>query len=209
MLKRPSNVLPTFEEAAALVCQCELGEVEAQGEQVVSWLDYCEAHGIYHYLTADYAAALAESIRKLDHRRAVEVAAGQGALSLALGALGLDVTPTDAYSGSEAVTQLTAAEALAQLQPDLVIASWPPIDSGIDAQVMACPSVRRYIYIGHEHNGIVGHEGLWRAPGWRHRRLDAADAVNLGRTDFCADFQSRRMVQHGWTVLFERTAEDR
>ena len=202
-----THSLPTFADAAALLCRCERGEVEVQGEPACSWLDYCDAHGIYHYPTGEYAVALAEAIAKLKPRRVVEVAAGKGALSSALGALGFDVAATDAHSTSEPVLQLTASEALAQLRPDLAIGSWVPIDSGIDAQVMACPSVRWYVYIGHEHNGIVGHEGLWRVPGWRHWRVEPADAVNLGRTDFCSDFGQRLIVQHGWTVVFERGAE--
>ena len=200
LLNVPHPALPTFAEAEALICRCERGEDAA----ALSWLEYADARGIYHYPTVEYVLALAAEIKRLGPRQAIEVAAGDGALARGLNAAGLDVAPTDAYSTNRDVAQFASADALAAFQPDLVIGCWTPIDSGIDAQVMGFPSVQWYIYIGHEHNGVVGHERLWRTPGWRHRRLETADAANLGRTDFCQALDPPRIAQHGWTVVFER-----
>ncbi len=202
----PHTELPTFAQAVGLIARCERGEMAANGEAVSAWIEYADAQGIFHFPTIEYVQALAEELQRLAPKQIVEVAAGDGKLAQALCARGLDVAATDANAEANGVRRMTAGEALAKFQPDLVIGCWAPIDTGIDAQVMRWPSVRTYVYIGHEHNGIVGHEGLWQAAGWRHRRLESADAHNLGRTDFCLSFDPPEIVQHGWTMVLERDA---
>ena len=200
----PGLALPTFEEAIDLICRCEHGDVEVGGESVGSWLEYCDARGIFHYPTTEYVTGLAEAIGALGAGRMIEVAAGKGRLARALQALGIGVVPTDPEASEAGVEVLDAGEALAKYQPELVVGSWVPIDSAIDGAVMNFPSVRWYVYLGHEHNGVVGHEALWRAEGWEWRRLKALDEKNLGRNDVCLGFEEKRILQHGWTVLFER-----
>jgi len=200
------QTLPTFASAVDLVCRCDAGKVQIEGEPVGSWLEYCEASGVFHFPTVDYVECLAEAVERSGAQVAVEVAAGRGALAAALRRLGVAVTATDPRGEGPDVVECSAHGALSRFEPDLVIGCWTPVDSGIDAAVMAWPSVRRYLYIGHEHNGMVGHERLWQTPGWTHRRLEDADRVNLGRTDYCLDWPIRNVAQHGWTVVFERAS---
>lgn len=84
------------------------------------------------------------------------------------------------------VDDMDAEEAVAQWQPNVVIASWPVVN-GLDELVMNQPSVQELIVLGEaEACPVMFDKSLydWRPiEGFRKTHLDEARAAQVGRTD--------------------------
>jgi len=211
--------LLSFEQALRLARECEEGK---RGD-VGSWLEYCVVNGIYQFICQEFADALARLMRSLAPASPIEICAGDGLLGRALRLRGIPVKSTDAKLSKdkgnmnkageardfvsperEEVETLSVRDALDKYDPDLVIGCWVPIDADLDLQVMRHPTVRRYIYIGQELNGILGPDAIWREPGWDSAPIPDLDRYSLCRSDYFGGSSGDILVQHGKSVLFTR-----
>ena len=192
--------------------RCEAGTPLQTGDgsiEIASWLDYCERFGIYHLFTEEYVHGLARRIRELNPVRILEICAGNGQLSQALSAYGMDVLATDSGAWEDIVLpgfveRLSAREALRKYAPDLVLGCWVPIDTDIDVQVLRSPSVRHYLYIAGESNGLIGSEAIWREPGRQVEELEEIGPYSLCRSDFLLHITRGDVVTHSRAFLFRR-----
>jgi len=168
-----------------------------------SWLEYCEQRGIFHCLTMEFAARLADIISSLEPGNCVEVAAGDGALARALAHRGVPTVATDPHPRAEGIERLSAAEAIARHDPELVIACWPPLGAGIEMAVLRSPGVRHFIYIGQSINGQIGPQPMWSHPGWHYSLQTDLLAHSLCRYDFFSARQ-QRVVKHSYPFALSR-----
>jgi len=125
-----------------------------------------EKRGIYCF----YSQALVRGLAALiGNRPCIEIAAGDGTLSRFLSEAGVRITATDDFSWRaqvsypESVKQLDAATALQQLQPKVVICSWPPSGNAFERKVFRTQSVDTYIVIGSRSRFITGNWAEYEA----------------------------------------------
>jgi len=115
--------------------------------------------GIYCFYTKKFVARLTGIIGE---RPCLEVAAGDGALSVFLKGSGVGITATDDYSWGKSVAypgqveKLDAARALKKYHPEVVLCSWPPPVNRFEARIFETPSVQHYIVIGSRHRFASG-----------------------------------------------------
>ncbi|MFH0964728.1 MAG: hypothetical protein V2A58_12050 [Planctomycetota bacterium] len=188
----------SFRQALSLLAQCER-RTRGPG----SWLAYCEREEIFLFPTREFVDETARLVRTLAPRRIVEVCAGRGTLSRALRAAGLDLTATDPRGGG-GVEKLDVPETLARHRPDLVIGAWVPSDIGADHFILACPSVRWYLLIVAEVNGVLFPPDLLAVPGVRARELPKLARWTVSRLDYLTEFTRGELVQHARVVFFEK-----
>lgn len=153
----------------------------------LEWL--CEFNGlspIYLVPTTRWVRALADELRRMEVRRVVEVAAGDGFLSAALAKVApdLEVIATDsgAWEKPEArmseeerkelagkhvaglalgghVRRMEATRAIRELKPDLVLASWLPPGPLLDRLIR---SDTRYVLEIGAAGGVTSSQWSWR-----------------------------------------------
>jgi len=118
-----------------------------------------QPRGMYAFYSQELVAALAKLI---DHRPALEIAAGDGCLSAFLRAAGTQIRATDDWSWSqnirfpETVERIDAAEALARYAPQVVLCSYPPPKNEFEAAVFTTASVELYVVITTRHKFAAG-----------------------------------------------------
>jgi hypothetical protein len=118
-----------------------------------------QPRGMYAFYSRELVAALAELV---DHRPALEIAAGDGCLSAFLNHAGTTIRATDDHSWShnirypDAVERLDAGEALERHRPEVVLCSYPPPKNAFEAAVFKTASVDLYIVITTRHKFAAG-----------------------------------------------------
>ncbi len=193
--------LPTFE-----VC---LNEIEA-AEQTCGWLSACVDAGRFLLLNRELVATLADRLCSWTAEPVLEVCAGRGELAEALAAAGVPIVATDAkVVGGRArargpVVKSSAAEALRRYRPAVVLGAFVPWDSGVDATVMACESVQRYVVLGVRISGVLGSSALWQNSNWRAEPLPEIGRWMLTRHDVWLGTADRKILQHGEAWVFRR-----
>jgi len=119
----------------------------------------CATAGMYAFYSQELVAALA---RLIDGRPALEIAAGDGCLSGFLQAAGVNVRATDDHSWTQNIRypipsrSSTAATALKQHQPKVVLCSYPPPKNTFEQCVFRTDSVELYIVITTKHRFAAG-----------------------------------------------------
>jgi hypothetical protein len=95
-------------------------------------------------------------------RNCLEIAAGDGTLTLFLADRGAKITATDDYSWKhevhypEFVIKRDAGDALREYAPEVVLCSWPPAGNSFEHQVFRTKSVQLYVVIGSRHRFAAG-----------------------------------------------------
>ncbi|KRL22498.1 hypothetical protein [Lentilactobacillus kisonensis] len=149
-------------------------------KQLRSYRDYLEAeYGMWAYISAPFVKDLADYIKP---NAAVEIMAGNGAISKGLKDLGVTVYPTDNLgwvaenqTGKHQMTPVEKLDALAAIQKyqnqvKYVIMSWSPDKSPIDVAVLnAVRSANNdqltLIVVG-EKNGATNSTQFWQAANY-------------------------------------------
>lgn len=150
------------------------------------WLAACDERQVYVVVNREFVAALASVFDSGD--AVLEVGAGGGELALALAEHGARVLATDPSPRAGHVVKMSAAEALRQLAPRSVLAVFPPVDAGIEARILAAPSVERLVYIAPHWNGRVGIDAIWNRAAWTVSALPEVEQYLISRLDYLADF---------------------
>ncbi|MCD5311179.1 hypothetical protein [Kineosporia babensis] len=116
-----------------------------------------------------YSAPLLDAIARLVHgRAAVEIAAGDGALTRLLKRRFVDITATDDYSWDSTVAfdplvqRQEATAALRARKPEVVICSWPPPQNSFEAKVFTTASVQTYIVLTARAESEAGNWSAYR-----------------------------------------------
>lgn len=115
--------------------------------------------GMYCFYSDKLIALLAQ---RFAGKTVVEIAAGNGILSLLLARRGVRCIATDDMSWGHAVRfghhveDLDATAALKKYRPEAVICSWPPPQNGFEHDVFTTPSVADYVVIGSRHQFATG-----------------------------------------------------
>jgi hypothetical protein len=118
-----------------------------------------QPRGMYAFYSQELIAALAQLV---DHRPALEIAAGDGCLSAFLNQAGTKIRATDDYSWSQnirfpdSVERLDAKAALERHSPEVVLCSYPPPKNEFEAAVFKTASVDLYIVITTRHKFAAG-----------------------------------------------------
>jgi hypothetical protein len=118
-----------------------------------------QPEGIYCFYSRKLIDELAVLIGT---RTCLEIAAGDGTLSLFLTASGIKITATDDFSWQhevkypESVVKADAKDALRDYRPEVVLCSWPPAGNSFEQQVFRTGSVQLYIVIGSRHRFAAG-----------------------------------------------------
>lgn len=175
-----------------------------QAEQTDSWLSWCREHDVYVTCTQELVQTLAGMLSS-SPAPILELAAGSGQLASELRKQGVPVVAADpaAPAGGD-VVPLDARHALALYKPATVLSSFLPVDASIEAQILRCSSVRRYLYIGPKIMGRVGPDSLWSTPGWSASPVPQVDSWLISRLDVLPDFTRRSHIRGAGTVLLER-----
>lgn len=129
-----------------------------------------QPRGIYCF----YSQALIDALAALiGGARCLEIAAGDGTLSRFLADAGVETTATDDYSWSDKIAfpdfvkKQDARRALASVQPEVVVCSWPPAGNPFEQDVFTTTSVQTYIVISSKHEFAAGNWDAYRAAdGW-------------------------------------------
>jgi hypothetical protein len=189
-------MVAAFDEVLAMV---------AAAEQQDGWLIACQERGVYLAISRELVETLAKLLRSLGNEPVLEVCAGDGRLAQALGAGGVAVIATDAQPLADSgVERLSATEALARYEPAVVLGSFVPVDSGVDAAVLAAPSVRHYVVLNARLGGLFGSAELWQTAGWTGRPLPAISRRMITRHDAWLDEPQRPILQHGEAWHWQR-----
>ncbi len=128
-----------------------------------------QGKGIYCVFTKDYVRGVGKLISSVSAKSVLEVGAGDGTYSLALGDLGYQVHAVDDRSWSKQVNypdwieDLTAKAALQKYQPEVVICSWPPPENHFEEVIFKTPSVRLYIVNGSQNHEATGNRRAYLA----------------------------------------------
>lgn len=148
-------------------------------------LPLAESHGVYCFYSADLVKEIAALI---GDRRAVEIAAGDGALTRFLRRRGARLTASDDYSWSGKISypaevlNCDAHTILRRENPEVVLCSWPPAKNRFEEHVFRTSSVQRYIVIGSEHRFAFGNWAVYRSQSlFRLRKDEALSALLLPR----------------------------
>jgi hypothetical protein len=172
----------------------------------------CEAAGVYLTLCRELVVELAELLLSDGQSPVLEVCAGSGCLAAALAASGVRIVATDSQPlpGSDVIAA-TAGQALAAYQPEAVLGSFVPVDSGIDLTVLQYASVRAYIVLGPRLGGQLGSPGLWSDAAWKFEQLPAVTRWMLTRHDVWLPAADGRcqLLQHGEAWRFCRKSASR
>lgn len=176
-----------------------------EAERGNGWLVWSEQHGLYVAHSREFLRELAATLMNLP-QPVVEVAAGDGALSLALAPYPVDVRSTDPDSRTPHVEPLSAEDALVEHPYQTVLACFPPIDAGIERAVLRSASVNYFLYIGPRMKDRAGPDSMWRVPGWRARDIENVNRVLLTRLDYLVDFTRWTHQRCAEAVLFSRSS---
>jgi hypothetical protein len=160
----------------------------------------------YLVLNRPFVETLARTVQKLNVDPIVEVCAGGGALTEALRSGGLTVTATDAAppTSAKSVETCSAAQALQQHQPRLVIGSFVPQNAGIDATVLNHPSVGFYLVLNASFNQRPVCQ--YCRADVKAYRLDALMRWMITRHDVWLD-HDREPLTHGQAWLLAKPSE--
>jgi hypothetical protein len=193
-------------ETALLDTHCSWLARLVDAEQGDGWLEACDRAGRFLAPCRELVGALAELLGRLSGGQAVlEVCAGRGELAAALSAAGVTMKAVDADPPPGCgVERATAAEALREHRPGVVLGSFVPFDSRVDAAVLDCPSVRHYLVLGARVGGAFGSSDLWKPDGWHIRPLEAVRRWMLTRHDVWLGPAPEDFVGHGEAWLFSR-----
>ena len=190
-------MLPTYGQVLAQM---------AAAERSNGWLVACEQVGRFVAVNEQFVAALARQLGALGGSPIVEVCAGDGELADRLRDRGVEVIATDIDPpAGSAVVRAGAAEALRRYQPCVVLGSFVPFDSGVDAQVSAEPCVLHYVRLDARLGGQFGGPALWDGAAWRATQLDEATRWMICRHDVWMG-PGQPILQHGEAWRLERTA---
>lgn len=125
------------------------------------FLSLVASKGIYCF----YSKSLLRYLEKvINHRPCIEVAAGDGTLSLLLQERGVAIQATDNYSWAKQirfpswVQKISADDALQQMNPEVVVSCWPPPGNHFERKIFETPSVQTYIVLGSRSPGATGNE---------------------------------------------------
>ena len=136
--------------------------------------------GIYCFYTSALVDRLAGIV---GDRPCLEVAAGDGTLARFLADRGVDVTATDDQSWAGPVEypahvrKQSAAAALREHAPSVVLCSWPPPGNRFERQVLATPSVQTYLVVTTRQRAEAGDwDAYLGTPGF-----DLVEHADLGR----------------------------
>lgn len=184
--------LPGFREACRHAARIEY--------RAGGWLCNCQRRGLYQVLSRELVCAVRAVLTALSDGSVLEVAAGCGSFAAALSTPRLRVVATDSRSG------WPADRALEAFRPGVVVSCFAPADSGVDAAVLACPTVRHYLVLNAACNGLFGSPALRQATGWSGRPVASVTGWMLTRFDTPLDPLGRRWVRHGQAWLFSRRA---
>ncbi|MBW2999686.1 hypothetical protein KY339_03360 [Candidatus Woesearchaeota archaeon] len=108
---------------------------------------------VYHIPTVEFEDALAEFINSLGVKVPIlEIGAGDGKLSYGLQQRRVPIIATDndeigLSNGNELVEKISHDKALEKYNPELVIVSWLPPESGIQKDIVQFPSVQHFLEI--------------------------------------------------------------
>mgnify|MGYP003885803469 CR=1 FL=1 len=172
--------LPSYEEAERLLHFLEDGSHSDYSRN--RWLGFCKDQGLYNVYNTEFVDALAREIKRLKDSPIVEICAGRGELSYQLKKRGIDIKPTDDYSGRLSkeglVERLSHKRALEKYKPRVVLAAWIP-HQVIRFDVLDYPTVRYFIDIG---------ESTWMPCGicdkWDRIYLENLDEYSICRLDY-------------------------
>ncbi|MPZ16916.1 MAG: hypothetical protein GEV06_03205 [Luteitalea sp.] len=184
----------------------ELLAAFAAAEEAEGWLARCVEAGRYLALSVQFVDALATALRRLGQSPVVEICAGDAALAAALGSRGLAVTATDLRPPPRTETQvepLAVDEALRRHRPRVVLASFVPVDTGVDRHVLDCPGVQHYVVLNARLGGECGTVCLWTHPGWTRTPLEAVTRWMICRHDVWLGTE-RPPLTHGEAWLLSR-----
>ncbi len=205
---------PTDELDEPLECFGRWRERMVAAERSAGWLAECDDAGRFLAVGQELVDALSDTLRQVaEDGPVLEICAGSGELACRLAGLGVSIIATDAEptEGSE-VLRLSAAAALCQYEPTVLLGAFVPFDSGVDEAVLACPSVQHYVVLNARIGGMLGSAAIWQASGWKAEPLEPVRRwmltrhdVWIGPLDQAAD-SSVDLLQHGEAWLFTRTA---
>ncbi|MBM3334696.1 hypothetical protein FJY63_08550 [Candidatus Sumerlaeota bacterium] len=181
-----------------------LGEIAA-AERDHGWLSQCEEAGQFLLLSREMVGSLAEFLRALGNGTVLEVCAGRGELAEALSEAGVQIVATDVDARPvSSVMRMSAPEALERIRPKVVLGCFVPFDSGVDAGVMSCPSVRHYIVLNARVGGQCGSEALWRNAAWTASPLQEISRWMITRHDVWTGAPEQPILQRGEAWQFSR-----
>jgi hypothetical protein len=173
-------------------------------ERGESWLWWCRDHDLYVACTEELVQALA-AILHCFSGTVLAIGAGSGELEFELAKRAVPIIATDpAPPPRSNALPLNARDALDFYKPQTVLSSFLPVDAGIEAQILRCTSVRRYLYIGPKIMNRVGPESLWSTPGWIASPLPEIDSCLISRLDVLPDFTRRTHIRGAGAVLLQR-----
>lgn len=178
----------------------------AAAEQGDGWLEACDRVGRFLVPCQELVESLAELLARLsDGQPVLEVCAGSGELAAAIVAAGMPIVTVDADPPpGSSVLRMTAAEALEEHRPAVVLGSFVPFDSRVDSAVLDCPSVRHYVALGGRVGGSLGSDDLWTRNGWQREPLAAIQRWMITRNDVWLGPTPEDFLGHGEAWLFTR-----
>ena len=118
-----------------------------------------EPKGIYCFYSR---AFINELVKIIGSQSCLEIAAGDGTLSVFLQDQGVRITATDNRSWDhsieypKSVINMDAKKALKTYNPEVVICSWPPANNNFEADVFKTNTVNTYIVIGSQLKSASG-----------------------------------------------------
>ena len=182
-----------------------LAQMDA-AERSDGWLVACEQVGRFVAVNEQFVSALARRLESLGDGPVLEVCAGDGELAGRLRDHGVEVIATDADPpGGSEVERAGAGAGMCRYQPRVVLGSFVPFDSGVDAQVLAEPCVLHYVRLDARLGGQFGAPSLWDGSAWRATQLDEATRWMICRHDVWMG-PGQPILQHGEAWLLERKA---
>jgi len=193
---------PSTASASASDLETWFGRME-EAEQAEGWLAWCRDRGIFIASANEFVDALANELRCLAGT-ILEIGSGVGELAAELGRRNVSVIATDPAAVAPNVIRMSAREALKLYKPATVLSSFLPVDAGVEADVLRCASVQRYLYLGPIIMGRVGPEALWNVTGWSAKRLLEVEDVLISRLDILPDFSRRTHLRGAGAVLLQR-----
>ncbi len=119
-----------------------------------------QKQGIYSVYTREFVKKMAHLLKP--YAQIIEIAAGDGTLSLELEKFGVKVHATDNHSWHSSVRypdwveNCDATSALDRYQPQAVICSWPPPGNTFEKQIFLRSSVQVYLVIVSQHEYAAG-----------------------------------------------------
>lgn len=115
-------------------------------------------------ITKEYLDSLARFLKERNTTRVVEVCAGRGFLQAPMRQRGIDWVCTDIDPTNDTVLKMGALEAVTELKPDLIFASWISYKSELDYE-LACLGIPMLI-VGEGCGGCTGSLKFWGEHPW-------------------------------------------